>query len=76
MFIFKFFNIFFPNKPCGCGCNCCDINLDSLNNITYFLPIYLSFFVLAILDILNDGKINDNYDKLIYNWEMGAYKIY
>ena len=38
------------------------------------VPLYITYFVLVIFDILNDKKISDNFDNLIYNWSKNPIK--
>ena len=33
-------------------------------------PLTIAFIILAIFDILNDEKIKENYENIIYNWNM------
>lgn len=85
IFIFNFLFSSLENKPscyetkdCSYDCLKC---LDYLNYqyktdyyvfvfIFILIPLYITFFTLSIIDILNDKKIGRNYDKLIYNWNL------
>ena len=77
--VFNFLSVCFPNKPACCGpCDRCDIN-NSNDHVTIIfifivISLYITYFVLAIFDILNDEKIVDNYNNMIYNWEMNPIK--
>ena len=80
------FDIFLYNALCACFPNkvaCCETpkccgsdNDDSKSNCSLFaglmplIVVYAIYFTLIIFDILNDEKIVDIYNNMIYNWDM------
>ena len=78
LLILFFLHLRFPNKKyCikNLNNNSETYNCDYVNEkitilFVILIPLYITFFTLAIFDILNDEKIIENYDKLFYNWNM------
>ena len=80
LFIYKFLSARFPGKNSFCGPMNefdCDLKIKSDPEkiaLILIIPLYLTYFVLAIFDTLNDEKISDDYNKLIYNWNLSPLK--
>ena len=80
LFIYNFISARFPEKKSFCDSIKdldCDIKIvyDGIPIIlVLIIPLYLTYFVLAIFDILNDNKLSHDYDKLIYNWNLNPIK--
>ena len=85
IFIYNFLFFLIPDKISCCESpECCECDFSGFSvrkykinrekplffGLLFFLPLYIAYFTLAVLDILNDNKIKDSYNKLIYNWNM------
>ena len=78
LFIFYLLYLIFPNKI-----NCCEYDdypkkfkQTELIIIIYLylFPLFIGYFIIGIIDFLNDEKIKYNYDYLISNWKMKPIK--
>ena len=80
LFIYNFLSARFPGKKSFCEAIKlleCDLKIknEPIRIALYLIvPLYLTFFVLAIFDILNDEKLSDVYNDLIYNWNLNPLK--
>ena len=69
----------FPNKASFCDTPDC-FKIDFYKNdfikiiLSIIIPLYITYFTISILDILNDEKIVDVYNNMIYNWNMNPIK--
>ena len=83
LFIYNFLFARFPNKISCCENYYClkktIYDLDYLlkekqkdyNEILFLIiPLYITYFILVIFDLLNDKKISNIYNNIIYNWNM------
>ena len=78
LFIYNFLCISFPDKASCCEApKCCETDFDVSKEddfgiivAIFMASIYITFFTLSIFDILNDEKILDVYNNMIYNWNM------
>ena len=60
------------------SCNSCfnyEIKYENGKNFLKYIfflifPLTIAFIITAIFDILNDEKIKENYENIIYNWNM------
>ena len=72
LLVFNLLFVRWKNKP-----SCCD---KRENNKEYchseillifqIIPIYITYFAFVVLDFVNDRKIGNIYNNLIYNWNM------
>ena len=82
IFIFYFLSISFFNKTSCCEIpECCEPGFRFTNDddvfstgVMIFITIFITYFTMSIFDILNDEKIVDIYNNMIYNWNMNPIK--